>query len=111
MPCFINISLTLQTEILPTVTSDFLKQMIVLKSFNSVLYFKGMYTETSMTQTPMAHLPQLSELVLESPKSFPIPADINIFGILEICYFILKMLCVLIRIPSILMSTHNILLF
>ena len=46
MPCFINFSVTLQTEVLSTVTSDFLKQMIILKSFNSVLsrfwgYFEG----------------------------------------------------------------------
>ena len=34
MPCSINFSMTLQTEILSTalVTSDFLKQMIILKS-------------------------------------------------------------------------------
>ena len=36
MPCSINFSLTLQTEILSTITSDFVKQMIILKSFNSV---------------------------------------------------------------------------
>ena len=36
MPCPINFSLTLQTEIFSTVTSDFLKQMIVLKLFSSV---------------------------------------------------------------------------
>ena len=30
--------MTLQTEILPTVASDFLKQMIILKAFNSVLH-------------------------------------------------------------------------
>ena len=33
MPCSINFSITLQTEILSTETSDFLKQIIVLKSF------------------------------------------------------------------------------
>ena len=38
MPCSINFSATLQTEILSTVTSDFLKQMIILKSFNSVFF-------------------------------------------------------------------------
>ena len=37
MPCSINFSVTLQTEI-STVTSDFLKQMIILKSFNVVLF-------------------------------------------------------------------------
>ena len=37
MPCSINILMTLQTEILSAVTSDFLKQMIIFKSFNSVL--------------------------------------------------------------------------
>ena len=37
MPCSINVSLTLQTEIFSTVTLDFLKQILFLKSFNSVL--------------------------------------------------------------------------
>ena len=32
-----NFSMTLQTEILPIETSDFLNQLIILKSFNSVL--------------------------------------------------------------------------
>ena len=32
MPCSINFSMTLQTEILSIETSDFLKQMIILKS-------------------------------------------------------------------------------
>ena len=38
MPCSINISMTLQTEILSIVTSDYLKQMhmIILKTFNSM---------------------------------------------------------------------------
>ena len=40
MPCSINFPVTLQTEIISTVTSDFLKQMIIRKSFNSVLYLK-----------------------------------------------------------------------
>ena len=31
-------SVTLETEILLTVTFNFLKQMIILRSFNSVLY-------------------------------------------------------------------------
>ena len=44
MPCSINFSVTLQTEILFTVTSDFLKQMIILKSFNSVLTLKAPIT-------------------------------------------------------------------
>ena len=44
MPCSINFSVTLQTEILSTVTSDFLKQMIILKSFNSVLTLKAPIT-------------------------------------------------------------------
>ena len=35
-PCSINFSIALQTEILSTVTSDFLKQMIIRKSFNSL---------------------------------------------------------------------------
>ena len=34
MPCSDKLSLTLQTEILSTETSDFLKQMIILKSFS-----------------------------------------------------------------------------
>ena len=38
MPYSINLSMTLQTEILSTVTSGFLKQTILLKSFNSVLF-------------------------------------------------------------------------
>ena len=37
MPCSISFSMTLQTEIFSTITSDFLKQMIILKSFISVL--------------------------------------------------------------------------
>ena len=36
MPCLVKFSMTLQTEILSTETSDFLKQIIFLKSFNSV---------------------------------------------------------------------------
>ena len=38
MPCSAKTSMTLQTEVLSTETSDFLKQMIILKSFNSVLF-------------------------------------------------------------------------
>ena len=38
MLCYINCSMTLQTEILSTLTSDFLRQMINPKSYNSVLY-------------------------------------------------------------------------
>ena len=34
MPCSINFSITLQTEILSTETSDFLKQIIFLLSFS-----------------------------------------------------------------------------
>ena len=37
MSCAAKFSVTLQTEILSTETSDFLKQIIFLKSFNSVL--------------------------------------------------------------------------
>ena len=37
MPCSINFSMTLQTEILSIETSDFFKQMIILKSFNFML--------------------------------------------------------------------------
>ena len=37
MSCSVNFSVSLQTEILSTVTSDFLKQMIILKEFNSLL--------------------------------------------------------------------------
>ena len=36
LPCSSNFSMTLQTEILSTETSDLLKQIIILKSFNSV---------------------------------------------------------------------------
>ena len=36
MPCSINFSVTLDTEILSTVTKDFLKQMTILKSLKSV---------------------------------------------------------------------------
>ena len=39
-------SMTLQTEILLTVTSDFPKQMIILKSFNSVFYI-NMHCQSS----------------------------------------------------------------
>ena len=35
MLCSINFSMTLKTEMLSTVTSDFLKQMLILKSFKS----------------------------------------------------------------------------
>ena len=37
MRCSINFSMTIQSEILSTVTSGFLKQMIIRESFNSVL--------------------------------------------------------------------------
>ena len=37
MPCSFNFSITLQTKNLSTVATDFLKQMIILKSFNSLL--------------------------------------------------------------------------
>ena len=36
MSCSINLSVTLQTQILSNVTSDFLKQMMTLRSINSV---------------------------------------------------------------------------
>ena len=36
IPCSINFSMTSQTEILLTVTLDFLKQMIIIKAMNSV---------------------------------------------------------------------------
>ena len=35
-----NFSMALQTEIFPTETSDFLKQIIILNLFNSMLYVK-----------------------------------------------------------------------
>ena len=38
MPFFAKFSMILQTEILSTESSDFLKQIIFLKSFNSVSY-------------------------------------------------------------------------
>ena len=38
MPCSANFLMTLQTEILSTETSDFLKEIFFLKSVNSVLY-------------------------------------------------------------------------
>ena len=38
MQCSAKFSVTLQTEILSTETSDILKQIIFLKSFNSLLY-------------------------------------------------------------------------
>ena len=37
MPCTANFSVTLVSEILSTETSDFLRQIIILKSFYSVL--------------------------------------------------------------------------
>ena len=37
MPCSVKFSMTLQTEILSIETSDFLKQIIFLKSFTLVL--------------------------------------------------------------------------
>ena len=37
MLCSINFSSTSETAILSTVTSDFLKQIIILKSFNSLI--------------------------------------------------------------------------
>ena len=36
MPCSINFLITLQTEVLSTEASDFLKQIIFLRSFNSM---------------------------------------------------------------------------
>ena len=39
MPCSAKFSMTLQSEILSTETSDFLKQIIFLKSFKSVCIF------------------------------------------------------------------------
>ena len=47
MPCSINFSMTLQTEILSTIFSDFLKQMIILESFNSMLL--DIWTEDPLT--------------------------------------------------------------
>ena len=41
MPCSINFSVTLRTEILLREASDFLNHMIILKSFNSVFYLLG----------------------------------------------------------------------
>ena len=41
MPCSIKFSMTLQTEILSTDSSDFLKQIISIKSFNLVLQTDG----------------------------------------------------------------------
>ena len=38
MPCSVSFSMTLQMEILSTGTSDFLKQMIILKSLYSVFF-------------------------------------------------------------------------
>ena len=40
MPCSINFLVALKTEILSTVTSDFLRQMIILKPFNFVFTIK-----------------------------------------------------------------------
>ena len=43
LPCSTNFSMTLhklQTKILSTETSDILKEIPILKSFNSVLYVK-----------------------------------------------------------------------
>ena len=39
MPCSAKFSVTLQTEILSTEISDFLKQIIFVKLFNSVVFF------------------------------------------------------------------------
>ena len=53
MPCSINFSLTLQTEILSTVTLDFLKHMIILKSFMIILKsfkFRVLYDEQDQIQ-------------------------------------------------------------
>ena len=47
MLCSIKFSETLQTEILSTETSDYLKQMIILKSCNSVFYLFGVLLERS----------------------------------------------------------------
>ena len=41
MPCSAKFSMTLNTDILSTETSDFLKKIIFLKSFNSVLFMVG----------------------------------------------------------------------
>ena len=42
MPCSANFSVTLQTEILSTETSDFLKQIIFLKLFISIFHLKAL---------------------------------------------------------------------
>ena len=39
MPCSAKFSMTFKTNILSTETSDFLRQIIFLKSFNSVFFF------------------------------------------------------------------------
>ena len=41
MPCSAKFSMTIQTEILSTKTSDFLKQIIFLMPFNSLLSMGG----------------------------------------------------------------------
>ena len=55
MPCSNILSMALQNEILSTEASDFLKQMIILKSFNSVLIvvvFMKFVDETDLVWTP-----------------------------------------------------------
>ena len=52
IPCSAKFSMTLQTEILSTETSDFLKQIIFLKSFDSVLLASYTCNKTVMEICP-----------------------------------------------------------
>ena len=53
MPCSAKFLMRLQTEILLMETSDFLKQIFFLKSFNSVLYMIIMISQCFLTKAGM----------------------------------------------------------
>ena len=54
MPCSANFSMTLQTEKISTEAFDFLKQIVILNTFNSA--FSPFKTQTGKTLTTQAVL-------------------------------------------------------
>ena len=55
MPCSTKFSVTLQTEILSIETSDFLTQIIFLKSFNSEDYYVYVMTANDRSYIMVFH--------------------------------------------------------
>ena len=56
IPCSAKFSMTLQTEVLSTETSDFLTQIIFLKSFDSVLLVSYTCNKTVMEICPCFYI-------------------------------------------------------